>query len=579
MGVAVALLVIAVLVRLPTLAQPLLERHPFRQTHTAYTALRYHEHGIDLLRPELPVLGPPFVLPFEFPLFEAAAALVMSTGLEPDMAMRVTGLATFLLTGILVWVLTRHAAGTLAAHVALIVFLFSAHGMAWGRTSMIEYLATAGSVGAVLAAALWSETGRWRYWILAVAAAIVAMTVKVTTGLYWLIPLVAVTTPHWRSGTGRIAVGLAVAIPLGLSALWTAHSDSIKASDAASAWTTSSALAPWYFGTLQQRLDPEQWAWILYYFDRTAGLPFFFLLLLGLRSPGSPRYPWLWPALGAACALPILTFFNQYYAHDYYVSAISPAIAVLIGHGAARIWGVAGARRRMIAAIGALSAAAVALNSLPHYSLSYARIDDHDGILAQARELSTYSRPDELVLVLGRDWSPSVPYYARRVGLVLPDRYVERALDEAWLDKGYRVASVARPGTDPIEVLRHWRYIAVMGRNTYLLRDVPDPSTSAPVVAVVEAPAAPQGSDPRRVDCDSGMTLPRGTHGTWLYFETDRPAGARVDIGSYASLPLVPAIYLDPAAWGGAEHLALRCSGTASLDLISIAPGRSPHVP
>ena len=75
--VPVVILAVVVLVHLPTLGAPLLDRHDFRQTQTAFTARIYHEDGIDLLHPKLPVLGPPWEVPFEFPLFQAAAALVI----------------------------------------------------------------------------------------------------------------------------------------------------------------------------------------------------------------------------------------------------------------------------------------------------------------------------------------------------------------------------------------------------------------------------------------------------------------------------------------------------------------------
>ncbi len=58
----------------------MLEKHAFRQTQTAYTARVFHEDGIDLLHPKLPVLGEPFEVPFEFPLFQAAASLVDGRG-------------------------------------------------------------------------------------------------------------------------------------------------------------------------------------------------------------------------------------------------------------------------------------------------------------------------------------------------------------------------------------------------------------------------------------------------------------------------------------------------------------------
>ena len=109
----VLILAVVVLVHLPTLGAPLLDRHDFRQTQTAFTARIYHEDGIDLLHPKLPVLGPPWEVPFEFPLFQAAAALVIDAGVAEDLALRATGLASFVLTGFLLWLLVRRQAGQL----------------------------------------------------------------------------------------------------------------------------------------------------------------------------------------------------------------------------------------------------------------------------------------------------------------------------------------------------------------------------------------------------------------------------------------------------------------------------------
>ena len=138
-----ALLLIAVVVRLPTLGQPLVGHHGFRETQTAYTAVLYHEHGVDLLHPKLPVFGAPFEVPFEFPLFQALGAAAMSWGLSPDVAMRTTSLACFLLSALLLWGLVRHVGGRTAGVVTLALFLFSPFSLQWSRASLIEYLAVA----------------------------------------------------------------------------------------------------------------------------------------------------------------------------------------------------------------------------------------------------------------------------------------------------------------------------------------------------------------------------------------------------------------------------------------------------
>jgi len=118
-------MLLATIVRLPTLSQQLLEHHGLRQTQTAYTAVIFHEQGVNLLHPQLPVFGAPFEVPFEFPLFQALAAGVMSWGVPADAAMRTTALACFLLRALLLWGLVRHVGGRVAAMVTLAIFLFS----------------------------------------------------------------------------------------------------------------------------------------------------------------------------------------------------------------------------------------------------------------------------------------------------------------------------------------------------------------------------------------------------------------------------------------------------------------------
>jgi len=154
-AIGLGLLALAFVIHIPTLGQPLLETQSFRQTTTAYPALLFYEHGIDLFRPQVPVFGPPFVLPIEFPLFQAAASLVMHLGVSPDAAVRLTALVCFLITASLVWRLLVALAGEAAGLAGLVAFLFSPLGLIVSRMSLIEYMATAGG----LAFILWGRSG------------------------------------------------------------------------------------------------------------------------------------------------------------------------------------------------------------------------------------------------------------------------------------------------------------------------------------------------------------------------------------------------------------------------------------
>ncbi|MEN9541259.1 MAG: hypothetical protein RLZZ459_1350, partial [Cyanobacteriota bacterium] len=61
-----------------TLQQPLIDRHEFRQTQTALSAL-FMQPGLEgLLNYQTPVVGAPWSIPFEFPLFQWLARQLAS---------------------------------------------------------------------------------------------------------------------------------------------------------------------------------------------------------------------------------------------------------------------------------------------------------------------------------------------------------------------------------------------------------------------------------------------------------------------------------------------------------------------
>ena len=165
--VLLALVLVAIVAsRISTLDQRLLEAHSFRQTFAAFQTLGFHESGIDLLRPMIPVLGAPWTIPFEFPLFQALASIPMSWGVDADTADRATALVFFIITAGALWALVRIVAGRRVAAIALVVFSFSPFALLWSRASMMEYLATAAALGWVISALRWRQKADWRWAVL-----------------------------------------------------------------------------------------------------------------------------------------------------------------------------------------------------------------------------------------------------------------------------------------------------------------------------------------------------------------------------------------------------------------------------
>jgi 4-amino-4-deoxy-L-arabinose transferase-like glycosyltransferase len=337
-GIIACLLVVGLLVRLPNMNGPLLAISSFRQTETAYPALIYHQQGIDLFAPQLPVLGKPWQVPFEFPLFQAMAAVIMDLGGAVDWATRVSGVICFMATAVAIWGMVRHLSTRIAAGIAVLVFLASPFNVWWSRAPMIEYMATAFSVGYVWAGMIWIDKRQRRFAALAIVLGTLAMLVKVTSAVFWMVPLLLywgrASRPPWRQWLrDRLQVaGVLLAVPLIACVLWTHHADDVKAASPATSWLTSEALVGFNFGSVAQRLDPHQWGKIIHPFDTlVTGLPFWLFGVVCLVAILRERRA-VWFGVVLAGALPVLTFIDLYAVQAYYLAAVSPAAAAVTGY-------------------------------------------------------------------------------------------------------------------------------------------------------------------------------------------------------------------------------------------------------
>ena len=116
--------------------------HPWRQTQTALTVSSLLRGGPWLIY-ETPVLGPPWAIPYEFPLYQwIVASLVRMTGMALDPAGRAVSVVFFLLT---LWPVGRILANLRfsvpSRLVILSLLLCSPFYIFWSRTFMIESLA------------------------------------------------------------------------------------------------------------------------------------------------------------------------------------------------------------------------------------------------------------------------------------------------------------------------------------------------------------------------------------------------------------------------------------------------------
>lgn len=421
-GMPFALMIAYVIGVIPSLGQSLLETHAHRQTQTAYTAVLYARDGIDLLRPPLPILGPPGDLPQEFPIAQAVGALLIQTGIGPDMAMRLVGLAGFLATAAFLVLIARRVMGPLGTLVALAAFLFNAHAWVYGRTSLIEYIATAGALGFLYFGIRWMEGGSPMHWLGAAAAGTLGIVVKITTGGFYLLPILLWRRPSGRWGFQQPAVWALLAVCVVIGAAWSAYAQAVREETPAAAFLSLENQLAWFFGSSWMRFDLAAWRVPLVAFISLTGFGLLLWAPLAVRRASAhPNRAFLLCLLALSLAIPLLLF-NLYAIHDYYFAAIAPILALGIGLGAEWLqgrWHTRAARRAAVILGGAWIATIVGMTS--SWSIIYGTPGEEAGAMRISDFVRDNSQPDDWVALRGWGWNSTFLYYARRQGIAIPE--------------------------------------------------------------------------------------------------------------------------------------------------------------
>lgn len=445
---------------------PLLDQHAFRQTQTALTVYWYVRDGIDLLRPPLPLFGTAHPsIPFEFPLYQALAAgllkLVGAGSVDAvTAACRGLSFAFHLLAAWPLHRLARRHFAPLAADAAVLLWVALPYSVFWSTSAMIESTAVALVLLHLdLVDRAGTATRAGGLIAMAAVAGTLAATVKITTFVVYLPMaglLYAVGRELWRPANWRLrdpaVLVFAAALPMAAAFAWTGWADFVKQQNLiGGVGLTSSELARWNFGTLEQRLSPDIWKAVAVTLGVTVlGLPGALAFLAGVvRTLGDARrMAWLVPGI-----LGPLTFLNLYFVHDYYAYAIVPVLVVLTAWGIA--WLAEAGRGRWYAAAAApLLVAMIWIDcDLRWQPLHHAREGEppvylfrrlmpdapYDPGAVRALEIARLIREGNFVpgpiVVTGNDWMADIALYAERPAFMIgkaPDHWVGGCNERNW---------------------------------------------------------------------------------------------------------------------------------------------------
>lgn len=420
----------------------------FRQAQTALTA--YFMIGQPLhLAYETPVVGPPWSIPFEFPLYQWIVAAVVHFFATPiDETGRAVGFLFFLLTlipayRILAWLGFTHAHRL----IALCVFLVSPFYLFWSRTFLIESTALFFSMSYLAAALPAVDEARLGRLSAALLFGVVAALVKITTCFVFSL-LILVYLAHIRRRKARLYLArlaiLLVGIPFAAGWIWTRFADAQKALNPIGRHLMTSApvMQRWNYGTFEQRCQGATWGAILApaHYALGHGVVFALALLALFRTR---RYGRIVGACLLVYPLAPLLFTNLYYFHEYYAFANNVLLLAVVAVSLIALL-ERGGRYRALGLMGLAGFLALAVWRHQQYYRPI-QANNRDKLNAVSRTIQQVTQADEILVILGCDWSSELPYSSRRRSLCIPfwlDPSVEKIADYLALEPPYRIGAI-----------------------------------------------------------------------------------------------------------------------------------------
>jgi hypothetical protein len=444
--------------------ESLRDGHEGRQQHTALTAYYFKQDGLKLAY-ETPLLGPPWSIPMEFPLYQAIVAkLSAATGYPLEQTGRLVSVFFFYAALPALWLLLRRRVPAPPdALLALAFVLVCPLYLFYSRTFMIESTALCLSLWFLVALdrCLARPLG-WALpaaWLLGALAAATKITTFVAAGSGAAILILEQVLARRRAGVSRNraalltggAACLALVVPLVAAVLWVRFSDDQKNANPFGIMITSHGLREFIWGTLAQRLSGEWWEKIITnHLTIIAALPGLAVLAVGPWLV-ERRYRWAVGACLLCYVVGHLFFANLYYVHDYYPYASAFYLLVAIGlvvAGLLRKPGFPGVAAVLLA-LGVFAGELYAFRT--SYYNFYRRPNPAEPV--ETEIIRAITPPEDVIAVFGFDWNPVWPYYSQRRAIVPPLAFFENfaALDASLKNLGPRrlaVMGLARANRD-----------------------------------------------------------------------------------------------------------------------------------
>jgi hypothetical protein len=412
----------------------LLEDQPMRQMNTALT-IDYLLKGGPWLAYETPECGPPWSIPYEFPLYQLLAAGVKSSLKLPLVeAARFTSLFFFYVSFIPGALILRQF-GVSREHSLLfaIIALSSPLYLFWSRTCMMESLALCLCLWYLYSGIQYNRQAKLRHLCVAGVAGVLASLVKMPTllgfallsGALLCAPVVRPFPQGWRDLQLRIRrthvlSGLVLfALPAVVFVIWLNFSDVQKRKNpiSASIASDSPAMYPGRTGTLQERFSRRMFNTVVRTLTDTTGnvgTPFFFAAIL-------PFVKRRWLSIGACTAVFVAVPFiltGSYTTHNYYPYACGLFLLGAQGFIIEELFQQGGLQMYT----GVMLVIALMITGVLGYHEGLYQLQAKEQVptmLTTAEFIRHGTSDDQVVVFRGLDWDPVLIYYSGRRGILL----------------------------------------------------------------------------------------------------------------------------------------------------------------
>lgn len=440
------------------LEKPMLGPHSFRQTQTAISTYYMAQDASIFADYITPVLGKPWQIPMELPIYQWLVARWHNlSGMALDPSGKLVSVMAWMACMLPTWLLLRTLRfGFSQAAIILVLTLSSPLYIFWSNAFLIESTGLFLTLTMIACVVRGHEVKSARWLMTGLLFGVLAILCKATTwavaaGTGSLLLIFRDGWPQWRAWFRRgekgapggtpgprgaailAAAALCLLLPFIAGKLWLNYGDSIKSANPFARDILLSGIAHtsnWFYGTLEQKLNPATWQVIWRHITDQLLVPFPFIgpflmpLILIAGAIAAPRRIALILIFLAGFASGPIVFTNLYFEHSYYwcangiwlLLAVGVALGGIFEFRPEKFW-------PQVTAL--VLAAAVAVSGFVQWFRNYLPIltslPSHEQLAeAWSKPVQAIVPPERTLLVVGHDWNPNALYYAERKGIAYP---------------------------------------------------------------------------------------------------------------------------------------------------------------